>query len=74
MDLAESVDVIRPSLKEQIVLPNRTTLQRFWTDERGGEVIEWALIARLVVIAAIATITAVGTKVLAKWTTIDSSL
>ncbi len=56
------------------MLPNRTTLLRFWKDERGGEVIEWALIAGLVVIAAIATITAVGTKVLAKWTTIDSSL
>ena len=56
------------------MLPNWTTLRRFWTDDRGGEVIEWALIAGLLVAAAIATITAIGTKVLAKWTTIDSSL
>ena len=56
------------------MLPNRTTLRRFWMDDRGGEVIEWALIAGLLVAAAIATITAVGTRVLAKWTTIDSSL
>jgi Flp pilus assembly pilin Flp len=65
---------LRQILKEQIVLPNRTTLRRFWMDDRGGEVIEWALIAGLLVAAAIATITAVGTRVLAKWTTIDSSL
>lgn len=43
-------------------------------DERGGEVIEWALVAGLVVIATIALIGAVGTKVLARWNSVDSSL
>jgi Flp pilus assembly pilin Flp len=43
-------------------------------DERGGEILEWALIVGLIVVGAIAAITTLGTKVLAKWTTIDSSL
>ena len=49
----------------------------FWNlvrDERGGEVLEYALVAGLVVIAAIAAITAVGTKVLARWTSVQNSL
>ena len=44
------------------------------SDERGGEVLEYALIAGLIVVAAIAVIGAVGTKVLARWTSLNSSL
>lgn len=44
------------------------------TDDRGGEVLEYALIAGLIVVAAIAAITAVGTKVLGRWTSMDSSM
>jgi len=44
------------------------------SDEQGGEVIEYALIAGLISIAAIVTITAVGTKVLAHWNSINSSM
>jgi Flp pilus assembly pilin Flp len=43
-------------------------------DDRGGEVLEYALIVGLIVVAAIAAVTSVGTKVLAKWTSLDSSL
>jgi pilus assembly protein Flp/PilA len=43
-------------------------------DDRGGEVIEYALIAGLIIVAAIAVIGTVGTKVLARWTSVDSSL
>ena len=43
-------------------------------DERGGEVIEYALILGLIVVAAIAVIGTVGTKVLARWTSVNSSL
>lgn len=46
----------------------------FLRDESGGEVLEYALIAGLIVVAAIATIGAVGTKVLAYWTSINSSM
>jgi len=43
-------------------------------DDRGGEVLEYALIAGLIVVAAIAVIGAVGTKVLARWTSLNSSM
>lgn len=45
-----------------------------WRDERGGEVMEYALIAGLIVVAAIAVITSVGNKVLARWQSLDSSM
>jgi len=45
---------------------------RFLTDESGGEVLEYALIAGLIVVAAIATIAAVGGKVLAYWNSANS--
>ena len=43
-------------------------------DEQGGEVLEYALIAGLIIVAAIAVIGAVGTKVLARWTSLNSSM
>jgi len=43
-------------------------------DEQGGEVIEYALVAGLISVAAITVIGTVGTKVAAKWTSVDSSL
>jgi pilus assembly protein Flp/PilA len=42
-------------------------------DEQGGEVLEYALIAGLIVVAAIAVIGSVGTKVLARWGSLNSS-
>ncbi len=41
-------------------------------DEQGGEVLEYALIAGLIVVAAIAAITSVGSKVLARWTSLNT--
>src|SRR3954470_7813154 len=49
-------------------------LSRLLSDENGGEVLEYALIAGLIVVAAIAAITTVGSKVLARWTSLDSSM
>ena len=43
-------------------------------DEQGGEVLEYALIAGLIVVAAIAAITAVGSRVLARWTSLQNSV
>jgi Flp pilus assembly pilin Flp len=57
----------RPNLR-------RFNLRRFLADDRGGEIIEWALVAGLIVVGAIAVIGAVGTKVLARWNTVNSSL
>jgi pilus assembly protein Flp/PilA len=52
----------------------RNTFAKLVRDERGGEVLEYALIAGLIVVAAIAVIGTVGSKVLARWTSLDSSL
>jgi Flp pilus assembly pilin Flp len=43
-------------------------------DESGGEVLEYALIVGLIVVAAIAAITSVGGKVLARWTSLNTSM
>ena len=51
-----------------------TALKQLSTDERGGEVIEYALILGLISIAAISIIGTFGTKVLARWTSVNSSL
>ena len=47
-------------------------LRTLFRDERGGEVIEYALILGLIVVAAIAVIGAVGVKVVARWNNVDS--
>lgn len=49
-------------------------LHRLAADERGGEVLEYALIAGLIVVAAIAAITAVGNSVLARWNSVQNSM
>lgn len=47
---------------------------RFLKDDSGGEVLEYALIAGLIVVAAIAIIGSVGGKVLASWSSLNSSM
>jgi Flp pilus assembly pilin Flp len=47
---------------------------RFLRDDSGGEVLEYALIAGLIVVAAITTIAAVGTAVSARWSSLNSSM
>ena len=42
-------------------------------DENGGEVLEYALIAGLIIVAAIAAISAVATKVLARWNSLSGA-
>lgn len=49
-------------------------LKSFLLDETGGEVLEYALIAGLIVVAAIAVIGSVGGKVLANWSSLNSSM
>jgi pilus assembly protein Flp/PilA len=49
-------------------------LSKTLSDERGGEVLEYALIAGLIVIAAISAITSVGSKVLARWSSLNHSM
>lgn len=51
-----------------------SSLKRLWHDECGGEVLEYALIAGLIVVASIAVIGKVGGKVLARWSSLNSSM
>jgi len=48
-------------------------LANFLADDHGGEVLEYALIAGLIVVAAIAAISVVGTKVLANWNSLSGA-
>ena len=50
------------------------TFAKLVRDEAGGEVLEYALIAGLIVVAAIAVIGSVGTKVLARWNTVNTGM
>jgi len=52
----------------------KALLSKLVRDEQGGEVLEYALIAGLIVVAAIAVISSVGNKVLARWTALNSSV
>jgi Flp pilus assembly pilin Flp len=52
----------------------KNALGKLIRDEQGGEVLEYALIAGLIVVAAIAVIGAVGTKVLARWTSLNDGM
>jgi len=49
-------------------------VRKLLRDETGGEVLEYALIAGLIIVTAIAVIGTVGTKVLGRWTSLDSSM
>jgi pilus assembly protein Flp/PilA len=48
--------------------------KRLLQDESGGEVLEYALVAGLIVIGALSVIGQVGSKVLAKWTSLNSRI
>jgi Flp pilus assembly pilin Flp len=49
-------------------------ISSFFRDETGGEVIEYALILGLVIVVCISVIGNFGTKVLARWTSANSSM
>jgi Flp pilus assembly pilin Flp len=49
-------------------------VQRAMFDDQGGELIEWVLIAGLIIVATITTVAAFGTKVLARWTSVNASM
>jgi Flp pilus assembly pilin Flp len=48
-------------------------LKQIILDEEGGEIIEYALVAGLISVAAISVIGSFGVKVVAKWTSVNSS-
>jgi pilus assembly protein Flp/PilA len=52
----------------------KNELRRMLNDETGGEVLEYALIAGLIVVAAISLVTKVGSRVVARWGSLNSSI
>jgi pilus assembly protein Flp/PilA len=48
--------------------------KRLFRDDCGGEVFEYAIVAGLISVAAIAVIGSFGTKVLARWNSVNSSM
>ena len=52
----------------------KNLLSKLVKDEQGGEVLEYALIAGLIVVASIAIISSIGGKVLGRWTSLNSSM
>jgi Flp pilus assembly pilin Flp len=51
-----------------------TLLRNLLHDESGAEVLEYALVLGLVIVVAITIITQVGTKVVARWTSVNSGM
>jgi Flp pilus assembly pilin Flp len=51
-----------------------TFAKRLACNEQGGEVIEYALILGLILVICIVTIAACGTRVLARWGSVNSSM
>jgi len=49
-------------------------VRRLLNDDAGGEVLEYALVAGLIVVTAIAVIGTVGTKILGRWNSLNSSM
>ncbi len=52
----------------------RATIRRFLTDERGLEIVEYAVIAGLITLAAVGTILTVGYLAHGKMVTIEETL
>lgn len=48
--------------------------RRVLRDDCGGEVIEYALVLGLIIVICIVTIAACGTRVLARWYSVNSSM
>jgi Flp pilus assembly pilin Flp len=52
----------------------RNSFKRFLSDDTGGEIIEYALVLGLIIVAAIALVAAFGVKVTAKWSSVNNSM
>ena len=51
--------------------------QQLWSvvsDESGAELLEYALIAGLIIVTAIATVGSAGTKVLSRWNSVNGPM
>jgi pilus assembly protein Flp/PilA len=51
----------------------RNHFVQLWNDEEGQDLVEYALLAALIAVAAVITMTALGTKISALFTKINTS-
>ena len=51
-----------------------TTLNQFWTDESGATAIEYGLLAALIAVAIIASVTTLGGKINSTFTKISDGI
>jgi Flp pilus assembly pilin Flp len=51
----------------------KSLLRRLAFDESGAEILEYVLIAGLIIVGTIAVIASLGTKVLGRWNTVTNS-
>ena len=65
---------VKNKIQTETSMQIRTKLATLVSDERGGEVIEYALILGLITVAAIGVIGKFGTRVLARWISANSSM
>ncbi len=50
------------------------TFKKLLSDEQGGEAMEYVFVAGLIIVACISLIAAFGGKVVARWTSVNSSM
>jgi Flp pilus assembly pilin Flp len=67
-------ELVKGRLTRETHMKAKTLLASLIKDEQGGEVLEYALIAGLIIVSALAVIGSVGTKVLARWGSLNSSM
>lgn len=63
---ARKVEIVNARKIQSVVV-------RLIRDESGAEVMEYVLIAGLIIVGTIATIAGLGTKVLGRWTSVKNS-
>lgn len=52
----------------------KSLLRALVIEDNGGEILEYAIIIGLIILAAIVAITAVGNSVMARWTSLSNSM
>jgi Flp pilus assembly pilin Flp len=52
----------------------RAFFSRLAADESGAEILEYVLIAGLIIVGTISVVAAFGSKVMARWTSVNASI
>lgn len=66
--------ISRSSVGVNVMRQIQNNIHRLLADQAGTETIEYALVLGLIVVTAIAVIGAVGTRVVARWSSVNSTL